>query len=199
MLQRTYLHAIDAEMSNLIGLAWSRNTLLTRNSQWKKYITFCHTIMASPVPADPLTVCRYLVSLSSTCEYVTINNHLSAVCVLHKFFGYPTDIRHCFAIKLVLAGIKSKYGNCPTPRMRLTLAQLHVMYAVLPSSELNYTLWTAVVFSFRTLLGKSNIVPISGSFHTLCRNDIKFTIDGAILSVGSTKTLHHNERLLVSP
>lgn len=196
---RVELDQIDGEMSNLIGMAWSRNTLLTRNSQWKKFLNFCISIGASPVPADPITVCRYLVYLSSTCKYVTLNNHLSAICVLHRFYGYVSEFRECFVVKLVLSGVKSKYGNASAPKMCLSLPQLCAMYNVLPVSELNFTLWTAVIFSFRTLLRKCNLVQSTGSDHMLRRADIRFSGSGATVTVGSTKTLRHKERLLLIP
>lgn len=64
----------------------------------------------SAVPADPMTVGRYLVKLSTRCKYVTINNYLSAMCVLHKFYGYQDEFRSCFLVKMILSGIKAKYG-----------------------------------------------------------------------------------------
>lgn len=186
-------------MSNLIGLAWSRNTLLTRNSQWKKYLSFCQAIYVTPVPADPLTVSRYLVYLSASCKYVTVNNHLSAVCVLHRFYGYRIEFRECFIVKLVLAGIKSKYGNESIPRACISIHQLRAMYVTVPMTEFDQTRWTAILFSFRTLLRKCNIVPTPGSMHTLTRKDITFSTNGVVVTVGSTKTLRHKERLLRIP
>lgn len=190
---------LDSELSNLIGLAWSKNTLITRNSQWGKFLKFCASIGVTPVPADPITVCRYLVYLSSTCKYVTVNNHLSAVCVLHRFYGHMREFRDCFVIKLTLSGIKSKYGDTPNPRRCLSLSHLRNMYDCLDDTGLNFTLWTAVIFSFRTLLRKCNLVPSVGSHHTLTLADVRFTDFGAVIKVGSTKTLKYNERLLEIP
>lgn len=163
---------IDAEMSELIGLAWSANTLATRNSQWRKYIEFCSSMSLQPVPAEPLTVARYLVKLSSSCKYNTINNYLSAICVLHRYYGYPAEFRDFFLIKMVLSGIKSRYGAAVTPKVSLSLNQLRLMYSLLPNTELNEILWTVLIFSFRTLLRKSNIVPCPNTTHTLRRSDI---------------------------
>lgn len=73
------LQQLDEEMSNLIGLAWAPNTLLTRNSQWRKFLTFSASLGVSPILADAIVVAWYLVKLSATCKYVTINNHLSAI------------------------------------------------------------------------------------------------------------------------
>lgn len=186
-------------MSNLIGLAWSPNTLMTRNSQWRKFLNFCASIRACPIPAEALTVSRYLVRLSCDCKYVTVNNHLSAITVLHKFHGFNIQFREFFVIRLIMSGIKSKYGNESKPKMCLTLPQLRSMYAVLPKNELNETLWAIVMLSFRTLLRKCNLVPSSDSGHVLRRSDVAFVSSGAIITVGSTKTMRYRERLLRIP
>lgn len=193
------LRSIDEEMSNLIGLAWSPNTLMTRNSQWRKFLNFCASLGVCPIPADALTVGRYLVRLSSNCKYVTVNNHLSAITILHKFHGFNVQFREFFVIRLILSGIKSKYGNETTPKRCLTLVELRAMYAILPKSELNETLWAIVMLSFRSLLRKCNLVPSSDPGHVLCRRDISFVSSGAIITVGSTKTLRYKERLLKIP
>lgn len=187
------------EMSNLIGCAWSTNTLATRNSQWKKYIQFCTSMSLQPVPAESLTLARYLVKLSSVCKYTTINNHLSAISVLHKFYGYEAGFRDSFLIKMVLSGIKSKYGTAVASKSILTVNQLRLMYSLLPKLEINETFWTAILFSFHTLLRKSNIVPSTNSTHTLCRSDITFILKGMVVSVGSAKNLRYKERKLNIP
>lgn len=193
------LQKIDDEMSNLIGLAWSPNTLMTRNSQWRRFLNFCASVAACPIPADSLTVARYLVKVSCDCKYVTINNHLSAITVLHKFHGFNIQFREFFLIRLILSGIKSKYGNESSPKRCLTLVQLRSMYSVLQKTELNETLWCIVMLSFRSLLRKCNLVPSTGSNHTLCRRDVSFVPEGAAITVGSTKTLRYKERLLRIP
>lgn len=193
------LQELDGELSNLIGLAWAPNTLMTRNSQWRKYLQFCASLGVNPIPADALTVGRYLVRLSAKCKYVTVNNHLSAITILHKFYGFNVQFRDYFIIKLILSGIKSKYGNAPSPKCCLTLCQLRQIYSLMYKSEINMTLWAIVILSFRSLLRKCNLVPSQGTDHTLCRRDVKFVSTGAVITVGSTKTLKYRERLLRIP
>lgn len=55
------------------------------------------------------------------------------------------------------------------------------------------------MFSFRTLLRKCNIVPSPNTDHTLSRADIKFTVSGMLVTVGSSKTLRYKERTLQIP
>ena len=59
----------------------------TRRSQWRTYVRFWSTYKLILIPAEPTTVIRFLVYLSSYCKYSTIVNYLSAINVLHRHFG----------------------------------------------------------------------------------------------------------------
>lgn len=85
---------------------------------------------------------------------------------------------------MVLSGIKPKLGNASAPKQCLTIKHLREMYRVMDKSETNLTLWAAIIFGFRTLLRKSNIVFSQHSDHVLARNNISFSIAGAIVRVG---------------
>ena len=54
------LQQIDAEMSAVIGSAWSKSTLACRNSQWSRFIKFCQLHELNPLPASANTVGRFL-------------------------------------------------------------------------------------------------------------------------------------------
>ena len=92
---------LDGEVSTIVSQAWADNTLKTRNSQWSKYFQFCIDYGFCALPAEPSTVVRFLVFLSRHCKYSTINNYLSAVNTLHKFYGHDIDFRQYYIIKLV--------------------------------------------------------------------------------------------------
>ena len=70
---------LDKDVSWLVCRAWSEGTLRTRDSQWKKFLDFCSSNDLVTVPASDRTVVRFLVFLSKSCKYSTINNYLSAV------------------------------------------------------------------------------------------------------------------------
>ena len=105
------LEQIDREISGVIGAAWSKNTLSTRNSQWSRFIKFCNDYGLIPIPASPETVARFIVWQSRCSKYSTCNNYLSAITVLHKFYGHDVDFREYFLIKLVMKGLKSTLGD----------------------------------------------------------------------------------------
>ena len=186
----------------MIGSAWAPNTWATRNSQWRKYLTFCGDNDLIPVPADAQTVSRFLVFLARSVKYSTVNSYMSAIIKLHEYYGHPVNFREIFMVKLVLSGLKRRLGDSVIQKMPLTISQLLAMYGLVDSDNiLSQAMWCGIILSFRTLLRKSNIVPgsLTDGDHVIRRKDIVFTQDGMILRVRSTKTIQYKERVLEIP
>ena len=195
------MQELDAEVSLTIGSAWSVNTLATRNSQWTKYLDFCGRTGLQPLPASMQTVSRFLVYLGRTCKYSTVNNYLSAVVSLHKFYGYQTDFRGSYLIKLVLKGLQSMLGTHTVQMKPLTTSQLQEIYRIAVISDHDKLMWTIMILSFRSLLRKSNLVADSPSAlrHVLLREDVKFYPWGLMILVRSTKTVQTGQYILEIP
>lgn len=122
------LGMLDKGIAGSIGMAWAPSTLRTRNSQWSRFLDFCIDNELRPLPALETTVARFLFYVSQTCVYTTVNNYLSAIMVLHKFFGFEADYRDSYYIKLLLSGINSNSPAGPGPKDCLTPSQLKTMY-----------------------------------------------------------------------
>lgn len=147
------VNVLDRRVSDILGSAWSANTLSVRNSQWKLFLQFCADRAMVSVPVELSTVVRFLAFLEIRgYKYSTINNYLSAVVTLQKFYGISCDICSSFLIHLVMSGLRNRLGNRTTPKSPLTLDQLQMIYSLYPYTDLNDVCWLAVLFSFRTLL-----------------------------------------------
>lgn len=181
-------------------MAWATNTLKTRNSQWARFINYCGLVGLCPMPANCTTLCRFLIVQARTSKYSTINNYVSAVNILHKFYGYTVDFRQFFLTKLVLSGLKARLGGGVTQKHALTFENLSLIRELLPMSEMNRSLWCAVVFAFRTLLQKSNIVSEGATdTHVIKRQDIIFYSDKIVVRVLSSKTNRYRDRVFEIP
>lgn len=199
---RVDMSALDNQVDLIIQSAWAESTLATRNSQWGKYIRFCRSNDLNPLPASPITVARFLVHMGKTCKFSTCNNYMSAVVTLHKFFGFPGDFREIFLIKMVLKGLARRLGKEIDQKVGLTVADFQKIYANLDFSDVNIiTKWAALMFSFRTLLRKSNVVQTSlkDDSSVVLRSDIEFTSDGLLVKVRKTKTIQCKEYTLDIP
>lgn len=196
------LQAIDKRVSYLVGSAWATSTLTTRNSQWGIFIEFCSSTGLVPIPAEVQTVLRFLAHISVNRKYSTVNNYLSAINSLHKYYGHEVNFREYFVIKMCLSGLKYDLGTHVNSKIPLTPRQLTDIYYLLDWSDPNVLVcWTAVIFSFRTLLRKGNIVPDTsgGGPHVLQRSQIHFTESGCTVVIVSTKTLRFRDRVLRIP
>lgn len=154
------------------------------------------------LPAETRTVARFLTFLARTSKFSTVNNYLSAVVVLHKYHGFAANFRETFYIKLVIKGLRRILGDNPCKSIPLTPEQLLMCYGKMDKSNLWLSAaWAAIVLCFRSLLRKSNVLPMSyaDDSHVLLRSDVKFHTWGMVLIVRSSKTIQFRERQLEIP
>ena len=156
--------------------------------------------MAPPVPTDLKLLCRYVVYLTKTLKYVSIQNYVSAVLSLNLFYGH--DVRHIrseFEFCMTMAGIKRLLGDPTPPRPTLTVAQLLAMSDQVDLKDpKELCMWAALVVGFRSLLRKSNLVPdtVAGtSPHYLKRGAVEFTDWGLLIKISSSKTIQYMQRV----
>lgn len=127
VVDTTWIEDIDKEMSKVILASWAETTWATRNSQWKRFLKFCSDANACPLPADIMTVCRFMVVLGQTCRFSTVTNYLSAINGLHRYYGYELDFCNFFVVKLVLAGLRHILGGQSVPKDPLTPQEMKLI------------------------------------------------------------------------
>lgn len=143
------------------------------------------------MPASPKTVARFLSDLGRSCKYSTIVNYLSSITTMHKFYRYNTEFRDSYYMSLAVKGIKIKVGSEVKQKVALSPNQLINMYAYVSLfDQFQVACWSAIVFSFRTLLRKSNFLPDNLDFnpHLISRKDIKFVEGGMVVHIPTSKT-----------
>lgn len=135
------LELLDKQVAEV----WASSTLAVRNSQWKRYLLFCHNYGLLPLPAELSTVARFLVSIGQDVRYSTVNNYTSAVISLHKFYGYEIDFRAYYIIKLVLKGLKTRDIDGNKAKIPFTVQQLDLMYDRTVKNEHDKLCWLGVI------------------------------------------------------
>ena len=149
-------------------------------------------------------MCRYVVELSGTVRYSTIQNYVSAVISLNSFYGHSVkSIRSEFDFIATMAGIRRVLGD-PTPvRPSFTLANILQMYSFVDlSSSTERCMWACLALSFRSLLRKSNLVPDTVKTpggHYIRRGSLSFASWGLEVSVSSSKTVQYGQRVFKVP
>lgn len=118
------LQELDKQIGDTISAAWASNTISTRSSQWRIYMDFCRDNGLQAVPAGVLTIARFLLYKSQTSKYGTINNYLSSIISLHKYYGFEAEYRSTYFMKLLLEGLRHKLGDTVQQAESLTPSQL---------------------------------------------------------------------------
>lgn len=185
------LDRLDNLVFNNIASAWSVNTIATRSSQWKRFLTFCTEHGLIPLPASPRTIARFLSDLALTCKYTTIVNYLSSVTTMHKFYGFEPEFRDSYYLTMAVKGIKVNLGSELRQKVALTPQDLLQMYVyVMIGDQFESVCWSAIVLSFRTLLRKSHFLPDTSGYIPLLisRKQIEFFSNYMTVLVSTSKT-----------
>ena len=145
-------------------------------------------------------MCRYVVHLSGSLKYLTIQNYVSAVISLNYYFGQDISaLRSEFEFTMTMSGIRRVLGDPEPIRPTLTLSQLLKMFSYVDVTSSNQRcMWACIALAFRALLRKSNLVPDSAkdmSGHYLRRGAIKFDSWGLDLKISSSKTIQYQQRV----
>ena len=193
---------MDTKAERIKLHAFAPNTLKTRRSQWNRYSAFCELWDIPTLPITPQTVCRFLVSIGDSLSYTTLNNYVSALNSLGKFYSGDFDLRKDYGITLLLRGFKRLKGTSAAPKDPLLPSDLLKIHDVVDFSDPKQRLiWVIILLAFRTLLRKSHFVATSEDDreHLLKFKDISFVEWGCIITVQSAKTIQLAERSFLIP
>ena len=174
-------------------------------SQWKSYVAFCSTFGLRNLPASPQTISSYAVYLACfTSSFQTILNKLNGVRLFHLFQGTPCPALDSFEVTLTKKGLKRLLGLATHQKAPITPAILGSFKSHLDlTSPQDAAIWCLFTVAFFSFLRKSNLTAPSlrrfDPTRHLCRDDIKFTSQGAVLRIKWSKTLQHKDRLLFVP
>ena len=148
-------------------------------------------------------MCRFVMYLSETLCYVSIDNYVSGVISLNSYFGYDVGfIRGDFTFSTTMKGLRRMLGDPEPSRVTLTLSDLMNMSLSTNWLDVNERcMWACVVTSFRTLLRKCNLVPdnLKLEGHFLRRKSLRFHPWGVLFSVSSSKTIQYGQRTHLIP
>ena len=145
-------------------------------------------------------MCRYIVDMSKSLCYTTIQNYISGVISLNSYFGYDAKpIRSSFDFIMTLAGVRRVLGDPEPVRPSFSLNDILKMFTFVDMDNAeDRVLWTCLALSYRGLLRKSNIVPdsaVNPTGHFLRRGAISFAEWGMELAISSSKTVQYGQKV----
>lgn len=154
-------------------MCWAPSTWSTRNSQWRRFLSFCDYYGLHPIPATTETVCLYVTYLCDTLAYSSICNYVSAIWSLHEFMGHSPSAKGAFLLTCTLRGAKRLLGDTTLSADPLLPEHLKLIFYKLNFGKLeDLVFWCVLCLSFRCLLRKCHF---TSSPHMLLRSQIEFT------------------------
>jgi site-specific recombinase XerD len=124
----------DAELA-YVDAARAENTLLGYRSDWREFSSWCAMNQRIPMPADAVTISRYLTDLAGHGARVgTMSRRLSALRFAHQLRGHPDPTRHARVVA-VWEGIRRTHGAPPDQAAPLMPPELFDVLAACPTQK----------------------------------------------------------------
>jgi hypothetical protein len=184
-------------------LAYSANTKRTYRCQRNTYFRFCHHFQYEPAPVTPQILARYAAFLAKSLRPVSIACYLNVVRLVHLECGYDNPLHHNWTVTTVLRGIKRDHGSPPNQMMPITPQILRSIHSKLDlSRNVHRAFWAACVCCFFTFFRKSTLLPLNTTHDCsteICRRDVTFHPNNAVINVKHTKTIQFGQRQLQVP
>ena len=142
------------------------------------------------------------MSIGNDLSYTTLNNYVSALNSLGRFYSADFDLRKDYGITLLLRGFKRLKGDITTPKDPLLPADLRLIHPLVDFSDRKQSMiWIIILLAFRTLLRKSHFVSTSvdDQEHLLRVHDISFEDWGCKININSSKTIQFGQRFFDIP
>ena len=125
------------QLRKLHHLALSQASTRAYKSGYGKFIQFCKTIKAIPLPASRDTVALFAAHTSKKLSLTTVKVYLAAISQVHRRAGLSSPTRHNPALQLALRGLTRAQVARPTSRNRepITTEILQQLLLTLKSSK----------------------------------------------------------------
>ena len=160
------------------------NTNAAYNKGWQSFVGFCGENKSKPLPANQLTVCRFLKQQSGRVSLGTVDLYLSAINKVHVINGYSSFSSN-LDIKNMLALIRRSSDKTPRRVRALVYKDLQHILDKMPQTLIAKRDAAILSIGFAAALRRSEIC-------SLKLEDIKFIKSGnkpqILLNIRRSKT-----------
>ncbi|MGG3814552.1 site-specific integrase [Methylorubrum rhodesianum] len=150
-------------------------------SAFGMFVTWCRSVGASPVPAEPHTVAAYVAHLADTGRKpATINLHVAAIAAVHRAGGFdvPTTSE---AVKATQRGVRRTLGTRQVRKAPVTAETLKKALRKIPDDLSGARDRALLLIGFAAALRRSELVSLDVA-------DLERVPDGIIVHVRRSKT-----------
>lgn len=195
---------LDHEVHFYRGHTFAPSTNRTYIAQRQAFLKFCTEINICPVPLSQENLGRYIAFLSRRLCFTSVRQYLNVVRIIHLEAGHANPLEHNWYVASILKGVKRVKGCHSEQKLPITLDILKRLVCHLNLTlPLDRVFWAACLVAFYSFFRKSNLlIPTLDAFDPsrhLCRSDVNFRPDGAVLTVRWSKVIQFRERTLLIP
>lgn len=175
------LAAVDAALSTGDRPPLARNTERAYRADWADFVAWCGQHELLTLPAEPLTVRRYLVALMQAGrKTATIQRRLAAIADAHARERRPSPTEDP-AVRHEMATIRRALGVAQRGKDPILVDDLRAMIAALPQDLRGRRDRALLLLGFAGAFRRSELVGLAVS-------DIRFTRAGAVVTLRRSKT-----------
>lgn len=159
----------------------SGNTRKAYKSDWDDFCAWCDTVNLISMPAEPVTVARYLAQLADSGRKVsTIERRVAAIraCHVAAQFEPPTGAE---GVKATMRGIRRTKGTKPNKKAPATAELIARLLSLFPDNLAGKRDKAIVLIAFAAALRRSELV-------ALRVGDIAWRPKGIVITIGRSKT-----------
>ena len=183
---------------------FASSTWKTYSAQLSMYLEFCGKLNINPAPISQIDLGRYIAFLSHRLSFSSVRQYLNVVRLVHLDCGLKNPLEQNWYVSSILKGVRRIKGDVTHQKLPITLEILREIFVRLNlNTSFDRSFWTACLVAFFSFFRKSNLlvqshILFNPSRH-LCASDVKFTSEGAILTVRWSKVIQFKEKTLHIP
>ena len=190
-------------MAVLRAATFAQSTKQTYVTHLRKYLVFCQKTLIKPVPISQQDLACYIAYLAEHLCFNSVKQYINCVRILHQEAGVPSPVSS-FQVSAVLKGVRRIYGDSVTQKLPITVEILRKIFRNIDFSDsFDKCFWAVCLVAFFSFLRKSNLLITSCSMfrkdRDLCRGDLSFYVDYALIKIRHSKTIQYRERGLSIP
>lgn len=161
--------------------ARSDRTRKAYSSAFAVFVTWCRSVNAEPMPAEPAVIAAYVAHLADAGRKVaTIDLHVAAIAAVHRAarLDVPTSSE---AVKATMRGVRRTLGTRQTRKAPATAEALKKIIRKIPDTLTGTRDRALILLGFAAALRRSELVALDVS-------DLERVPDGIIVHVRRSKT-----------
>ena len=147
-----------SQISRLEG-AYAPSTIKSYHADMESFAEWCASYNVEPLPADPSTLCNYLVSQAETMSASTVNRRIYSIRRIHRLLGL-TDTTRCEEVHLTLRRIMRSKTIRPKQARGMTREYLDLFLESQPDTLAGLRNRALFSLAYEGLTRRSELPPV---------------------------------------